>query len=61
VLADAAAILRRRPDRPVTEVLPEAFDRLWEGGLRQRVESALRGLIEESTPDATELTQAYPR
>ena len=61
VLTDAAEILRRRPDRPVTEVLPEAFDRLWEGGLRQRVESALRGLIEESTPDATELTQAYPR
>jgi len=61
VLADAAAILRRRPDRPVTELLPEVFDRLWTGGLKDRAESALRGLIEQPTPDATELTRAYPR
>jgi len=57
LLRDAARTLRRDPDRPVGEVLPEVFDGLWQGGLKDRIEAALRALRGESTPGAGEITR----
>jgi hypothetical protein len=43
-LLNASELLHARPNDPIADVLPPAFDRYWEGSLREQVERKLQEL-----------------
>ena len=47
----SVAILCEQPDKPVRDVLPLVFAALWELGLKEDLEAALRRLRDDGRPD----------
>ncbi len=50
MLAEAVRLRRQRRDRPAMAVLPDLLDAMWQNGLREQVEAALKHLAKGYPP-----------